>query len=202
MFEKRSISGVVGKCEFLELKKYVVVNKFTEESYVQFITDCEKVLNTTQDFLPIVIDSFGGFVYSLLGMVDFLSSCNTKVITICESKCMSCGAVLFSCGSERYIGENCTVMVHDVASFCFGKNTEIQNDAKETARLNKKIYNILDQNTAQPKGYWAGLVKNNKFADLYMTSAVAQKHGLATHIGVPYIETTVVAKTRLVVPGK
>jgi len=199
MYEKRNIPcGVFGKCEFLDLKKYVVVNKFTEESYDQFRSDCEKVLNTGQDFLPILIDSYGGYVYSLLGMVDFLQHCGVKVITIAESKCMSCGAILFACGEERYMGENCTVMVHDVSSFQWGKDVELQNSAKETSRLNKKIYSLLDKNTGQGAGYWRALVKDNKYADLYLTTQTARKHNLATCMGVPHLETTVMVDTKLV----
>ncbi|MHA2279355.1 MAG: ATP-dependent Clp protease proteolytic subunit [Promethearchaeota archaeon] len=200
MYEKRVIPcGVFGKCEFLDLKKYVVVNKFTEESYLQFCTDCEKALNTGQDFLPVVIDSYGGYVYSLLGMVDFLSTCGAKVITICESKCMSCGAILFACGEDRYMAENCTVMVHDVASFLWGKEVELTNDAKEVTRLNRRIYSLLDQNTGQPSGYWRNLVKENKYADLYMTSRKARQHNLATQISSPHLETTVMVDTKLVI---
>lgn len=200
MFEKRVIPcGVFGKCEFLDLKKYVVVNKFTEESYLKFCEDCEKVLNTGQDFLPIVIDSYGGFVYTLLGMVDFLDTCGVKVVTVCESKCMSCGAILFACGEERYMAPNCTVMVHQVSSVLWGKDVELQNDAKETSRLNKKIYNLLDRNTEQKPGYWKDLTKNNKYADLYMTAQTARKHNLATAMGVPHLETTVLVDTKMVV---
>ena len=200
MFEKRVIPcGVFGKCEFLDLKKYVVVNKFTEESYLQFCGDCEKVLNTGQDFLPVVIDSYGGLVYSLLGMIDFLETCGVKVITICESKCMSCGAILFACGQERYMAPNCTVMVHDVSSFQWGKEVDLVNDTKETTRLNRKIYSFLDKNTEQDAGYWRSLYKDNKYADLYMTAQTARKHNLATAMGVPHLETTVMVDTKLVV---
>lgn len=180
----------------------MVVNKFTEESYLAFCGDCEKVLNTGQDFLPIVIDSYGGYVYSLLGMVDFLNACGVKVVTICESKCMSCGAILFSCGEDRYMAPNCTVMVHEVSSFLWGKDVELQNDAKETSRLNKKIYTLLDTNTEQALGYWKDLTKTNKYADLYMTAQTARKHNLATTMNVPHLETTVLVDTKLVMKGK
>ncbi len=200
MFEKRVIPcGVFGKCEFLDLKKYVIVNKFTEESYLQFCGDCEKVLNTGQDFLPVVIDSYGGQAYSVLGMVDFLDTCGVEVITICESKCMSGGAILFACGKDRYMSPNCTVMVHEVAGFSWGKDVELQSSAKENSRLNKKIYGLLDRNTEQKPGYWKELTKNNKYADLYMTAQTARKHNLATAMGMPHLETTVVVDTKLVV---
>lgn len=199
MYEKRYIPpNTFGKCEFLDQKKFVLVNKFNEEGYSQFCQDAEKVLNTGQDFLPIVIDSYGGTVYSLLGMVDFLQSSPVKVITICESKCMSCGAILFSCGQERYMSPTCTVMVHEVSSVLWGKEVELQNDAKEVSRLNRKIYALLDKNTGHKPGYWKNLTKQNDHTDLYMVAAVAKKHNLATAIGCPTLETRVSVATTLV----
>jgi len=202
MFERQIIPQIIP--QMLDTSegsvvRYVTVNKFTEESYHKFGRDCESVLNTGQDFLPVVIDSYGGFVYSLLGMADFLKSCPVKVVTICESKCMSCGAILFSCGSDRYMAPNCTVMVHEVSSYLWGKDVELKNDVKETSRLNKKIYDMLDKNTNQKPGYWKALTKNNKYADLYMSARSAKKHNLSTVIGVPYIETTVSVHSKLVV---
>ena len=200
MYESRTITcNIFGKCEFLDLKRFVVVNKFTEESYKEFCQDCEKVLATGQSFLPVLIDSYGGYVYSLLGMVDFLSALSVKVITICESKCMSCGAILFSCGQERYMAPTCTVMVHDVSSLQWGKEVDLVNNTKETSRLNRKIYSLLDKNTNQKSGYWRNLYKENKYADMYMTPQLAKRHNLATVIGTPHLETVVSVETELVV---
>lgn len=199
MHERRTIpSGIFAKCEFLEAKRYVVVNAFNEASYQQFRKDCESILNTGQDFLPIVVDSYGGFVYSLLGMVDFLAGCGVRVVTVCESKCLSCGAVLFSCGERRWMAESCTVMVHDIASSLWGKEVELTNYAKEVARLNRKIYSLLDKNTGQPPGHWRDLVKDNRYADLYMTAHKARRHNLATDIGSPHLATTVMVDVQLV----
>jgi ATP-dependent protease ClpP protease subunit len=204
MFEKRIIPSV-----FLQyatdddsktpgVLRYVRVNEFTEESYKKFVEDCEKVINTDQGFLPIVVDSYGGYVYSLFGMADFLDSCGVRVITIAEGKSMSCGGVLFSCGAERYVGINSTLMIHDISSHLWGKDVELQNDAKECSRLNRKMYSILDRNTGKKSGYWKSLAKQNKYADLYLTANTAKKHNLATEIGIPHLVTTVSVKTELV----
>lgn len=199
MYERRSVDGgVFSKLEFLEFQRYVLVNKFSEESYKTFVRDCEKVINSGQGFLPIVIDSYGGFVYSLLGMIDFLSHLDIEVYTVCESKAMSCGAILFSCGVKRYMGQSATIMVHDVSGYLWGKDVDLQNDTKEISRLNRKIYRVLDSNTGQKSGYWKGLIIDNKFADLYLTSKTATSHNLATGIGLPHIETSVQVTSELV----
>lgn len=203
MLEIRQIpQGLFGKDGgLLHSPKFVLINKFTDESYKEFLLGCDRVLNTGQDFLPIVIDSYGGYVYSLLAMIDFLMSLDVRIITVCEGKAMSCGAVLFACGEERYAGENSTLMVHDVSNTLWGKDVELQNDAKETSRLNRKIYSLLDKNTKQKKGYWRSLIRENKYADFYMTAKAAKKHDLVTEIGIPHIETRLIIETQLLPPS-
>jgi len=199
MYERKIIPHEeFGKIELKDVCRYVLVNKFTEDSFKQFVENCSKILNLGQDFHPIVIDSFGGIGYSLFSMIDFLESLDVQIITICEGKAMSCGSLLLSCGEQRYVGPNAITMVHDVSGFNWGKNIELQNSAKEINRLNRLAYSILDKNTNQKSGYWKSLVKENKYADLYLTPQKALKHNLATQMGVPYIKTTVTVDCELV----
>ncbi len=102
------IKPVIGLKEWKlpETPSYVVMNAFGAYNLKTFIKECEDVLRTGQDFLPIVIDSYGGQVYTLFGMADFLENCGVKVITITQGKAMSAGALLFSYGEDRY-RQNC-----------------------------------------------------------------------------------------------
>ena len=99
MYEKRVPPTFLKEFAFPEQDLFVVVNKFESYTLKDFMKACQKVLETGQEFLPIIVDSYGGEVYTLLGMIDFLHDCDTKVITICEAKAMSAGALLFSRGS-------------------------------------------------------------------------------------------------------
>ena len=105
---------------------------FCEESAVKFRKDLEAAedaaIRNEQPIIPISIDSYGGAVYSLLGMIDAIEHCSLPVATIVESKAMSCGAFLFACGApgHRYVGPNATVMIHTVSSGDFGKIDELK----------------------------------------------------------------------------
>lgn len=191
MIEKRIPCNKLKTIEFPEEPLYVTVNAFESYTLKDFTIACEKVLHTGQEFLPVVIDSYGGEVYTLLGMVDFLSSVDVPIITVSQGKSMSAGALLFSCGKERYVAPTATIMIHEVSSAFWGKNVEIQNEAKEVERLNKLLFSLLDKNTSKKKGFWLDLVQNNRHADLFLSANEAKKHGLATHVGIPYIETKV-----------
>lgn len=80
-------------------------------------------------------------------MIDFLKHVDVDVITISSAKSMSAGAILFTCGKERYMSEVSTVMVHQLSAGFWGKNVDIQNEAKECERLNKLLFDIMDKNT-------------------------------------------------------
>ena len=105
----------------LELHKNPViirVNKFNEESAKDFATKIAMAHNTGQQVIPVVIDSYGGQVYSLMSMISAIKNSDLPVATIIEGKAMSCGAILFSFGEEgmRYMDPYATVMIHDVSS--------------------------------------------------------------------------------------
>lgn len=197
MREKRLPCQHLKNIEFPEEPLYVTVNKFESYTLKTFMEECDKVLRHGQEFLPIVIDSYGGEVYTLLGMADFVRSLDVKVITVCQAKAMSCGAMLFSCGTERYIAPTSTVMIHEISGGFWGKHVDIQNDAKEVERLNKLLFEMLDKNTGQKKGFWWSFVQKNHHTDLFLTAAQAKKHNLATAVGIPYIETSVQVKRTL-----
>lgn len=190
------------KIELPAIKPYVVVNAFEAYTLSKFMEDCSNALKTGQQFLPVVIDSYGGSVHTLLAMVDFLESVEVPVITVSQGKSMSAGAVLFSCGEERYISKTSTIMIHEVSSACWGKNVEFQNSAKETERLNDLIFSMMDKNTGKPERYWKNLIHENGHADLFLTASDAIKHGLATCIGIPYIETSIEVKKKIRIKGE
>ena len=173
--------------EAVKLPKFVLINKIDEEATKKFREDFNAALNTGQEIIPIVIDSYGGQVYSLLGMVDIIKSCKIPVATIISGKAMSCGAVLLACGEKghRYVSVNSTVMIHDVSSFSEGKSEEIKSDAAETERLQKMFYKILDKECERKDGYFDKLVFNKGRSNLYLDADQCVKHGIADQIKIP-----------------
>tara|TARA_R110000851_G_scaffold25240_16_gene72958 strand:- start:129 stop:743 length:615 start_codon:yes stop_codon:yes gene_type:complete len=178
------------------------VNKFTEESANEFAQKMAKAHNTGQSVIPIVIDSYGGQVYSLMSMISAINASEIPVATIVEGKAMSCGVILFSCGTEglRFITPEATLMIHDVSSGAFGKNEEIQASARETKRLNNKIYEILADNCKKPRDYFTKEVRRRGQADWFVTPNKAKKMGLADVIGMPKLLVNIKVDIDLAVP--
>jgi ATP-dependent Clp protease protease subunit len=163
------------------------VNKFDEESAKEFTDAMSRAQNTGQTVIPIVIDSYGGQVYSLMSMIAAIKASRVPVATIIEGKAMSCGAILFSFGAEgkRYMDPDATLMIHDVSSGAWGKVEEIKADAKEVERLNKKVYEMMARNCGKPSDYFLKLVHEKGHADWYLDANDAKGHNLANELRIP-----------------
>ena len=184
------------KIKEVELRKQPViirVNKFDEESAKKFSQEIAQAHNTGQKVIPVVIDSYGGQVYSLMSMISAIKHSEIPVATIVEGKAMSCGAVLFSFGEEgmRFMDPNATVMIHDVSSMDFGKVEELKAGAKEADRLNTIIYTMMARNCGKKDDYFMKIVDKKKHADWFLDSEEAKKHGMANHLRVPKIHIKV-----------
>ena len=178
-----------------DLPIVIRVNKFDEASAKTFSVLMRKAQNTGQPVVPIIIDSYGGQVYSLMSMISDVQHSKIPVATIVQGKAMSCGAILFSFGApgKRYMDQNATVMIHDVSSMDRGKVEEIKASAEETERLNKKIYHMMAENCGQHEDYFLEIVHEKGHADWFLDAKECKKHKLANHLRVPdlKIEATV-----------
>lgn len=170
------------------MPRIVTVHKFTEEGATKFIRDLNEARNTKQPVIPVYIDSYGGEVYSLLAMVDAMNQVtDIPIATIATGKSMSCGAVLFSQGTEgyRFMGPMATLMIHDVSSSSFGKSEEIKSDAHEVERLNDLIYKLMANKTGKEDRYFWKIVQDRGRSDWFLTAEEAKFHNLANHIRIP-----------------
>jgi len=163
------------------------VNKFDEDSAKEFMDAMSRAQNTGQTVIPVVIDSYGGQVYSLMSMISSIRASKIPVATIIEGKAMSCGAILFSFGAEgmRYMDPDATLMIHDVSSFAMGKVEELKADAREADRLNKKVYEMMARNCGKPSDYFLKLVHEKGHADWYLDAQEAKGHNLVNELRLP-----------------
>ena len=90
-----------------DLPVIIRVRKFDEVAAKEFSTLMMKAQNSGQPIVPVIIDSYGGQVYSLMSMISDIRHSKIPVATIVQGKAMSCGAILFSFGAEghRYMAQ-------------------------------------------------------------------------------------------------
>lgn len=195
MKHKVEISPLIKTVELRKTPVIIRVNKFDEESAKNFALDMAQAHNTGQKIIPVVIDSYGGQVYSLMSMIAAIRDAELPVATIVEGKAMSCGAVLFSFGEEglRFMDKEATVMIHDVSSMDWGKVEELKAGAAEADRLNQKIYTMMARNCGKKDDYFLKLVDKKKHADWFLDADECKKHGMANQLRLPtmYVNVSV-----------
>tara|TARA_B100000700_G_scaffold324782_1_gene431827 strand:- start:30 stop:632 length:603 start_codon:yes stop_codon:yes gene_type:complete len=187
------ISHLIKEVELRKNPVIIRVNKFDEKSAKDFQDQMALAHNTGQKVIPVVIDSYGGQVYSLMSMVAAIKHSEKPVATIVEGKAMSCGAVLFTFGEEglRFMDPNATLMIHDVSSMEFGKVEELKSSAAEADRLNEKIYTMMARNCGKKDDYFLKIVDKKKHADWFIDSEEAKKHNLANQLRLPKLEINI-----------
>ena len=188
-----SVSPLIKELELKKSPVIIRVNKFNEESAKKFSEQIALAHNTGQKIIPVVIDSYGGQVYSLMSMISAIKHSEVPIATIVEGKAMSCGAVLFSFGEEglRFMDPNATIMIHDVSSMDMGKVEELKAGAAEADRLNTKIYSMMARNCGKKDNYFMKIVDTKKHADWFLDADEAKQHGMANQLRVPSLTVTV-----------
>ena len=189
-------SDVPGMIEEVKLRKDPViirVNKFDDEAAEKFHAEMAYAHNTGQKVIPVVIDSYGGEVYSLLSMVSAIKHSELPVATIVEGKAFSCGAVLFTFGDDglRFMDPHATIMIHDVAGGSLGKVEDLKAGSAEADRLNKKIYTMMARNCGKKDDHFLKITHKKGHANWFLEPEEAKKHNLVNQIRVPALKMTV-----------
>lgn len=187
--------------ELLLLPRVLRVKAIDEDSVKAFSKELSLSHQSGQPIIPIVIDSYGGDVYALLSMIDTLKSAKIPIATIVEGKAMSCGAILFTFGSEgyRFIGPNATLMFHDISGTDVPseKIEEMKASAKEFDRLNRKLWKMVAKNIGRPLKEVNDIIQGKGRADWYLTPTDALRYNIANKVGIPTLHTQVVVEMSL-----
>ena len=186
-------SPLLKEKEFIDgLPVVIRVRKFDEAAAKEFSEQVSKAQNTGQPIDPVIIDSYGGQVYSLMSMISDIKHSKIPVATMIQGKAMSCGAILFSFGTEgqRYMDSDATLMIHDVSSSGWGKIEEIKADVKEAERLNKKIFRMIAKNCGQEEDYFLNIIHDKGHADWYLDYEEAKRLKIANHDHIPTMKIT------------
>ena len=190
---KADVSNLIKEVELRSDPVVITVNKFDEESANEFSNLVSAAQNTGQKVIPVVIDSYGGEAYSLLSMIGTVKSSTVPIATIVKGKAMSCGALFASFGEEglRFMDKDAVLMIHDVSTMAFGKVEELKADARESDRLNKKLYTMMARNCGKPDNYFLDLIHDKGHADWFLEAEEAKEHNIIQQIRIPLLKETV-----------
>lgn len=173
--------------------KVIRVIDFDEEGLEDFEKDMDEAHWTGQPVIPIVVDSFGGSIYAVLGMVASIERARLPVATILTTKAMSAGAVLFCFGTEgyRFMHPHASLMIHDALTVQSGKVEEIRADTRHLDQMNSDLYKRVSRQLGQPADYIRDLIRKNHHVDWFLTAKEAKKHNIANHLRIPDFEVEI-----------
>ena len=147
---------------------YAVITRF--DNFIQHNKDKD---------INLVISSYGGDVYAMLGTIDYFKTLPVKVNTHCLGACMSAAAVILACGTgKRTMTANSTVMVHEGSAFEAGKTSDVLKGADHLKKLLENINRILGEVTNKSQEFWEGVSKQ----DTYLTAQECLDYGIIDEI--------------------
>ena len=129
--------------------------------------------------INLMINSPGGDIYEMFGIIDYIESLDVKVNTICRGRAFSAAAIILTCGTgTRMMSRRSTVMFHQSSSFLGGKMSDITAYLDNVKSLEKIIYNMLAEKTKKDAEWWKNKMRN----DLFLTSEELKDIGVIDQI--------------------
>lgn len=117
--------------------------------------------------INLMINSPGGDVHEMFGIIDYIESLDIKVNTICRGRAYSAAAIILLCGTgTRMISKRSTVMFHQTSSFLGGKMSDITAYLDNVKNLEVAVYELLAEKTKKDAGWW----KDKMRTDLYLSA--------------------------------
>tara|TARA_Y100001937_G_scaffold105147_1_gene145766 strand:+ start:645 stop:1199 length:555 start_codon:yes stop_codon:yes gene_type:complete len=166
------------------------VNSQTNTTYMNYEFDIDSLYSTIVkcDYLQrtnpnatinLNIASYGGDVYAMLGLVDYIRGLDVKVNTHCVGTCMSAASVLLASGTgERTMSKHGTVMVHEGSAFEAGKTTDVMKGVDHLKTLQKEINQLMGEITNKDANFWELTQRN----DTYLNAEKCIEYGIVDKI--------------------
>lgn len=124
----------------------IAINKIMDINYDDDLKE-QDYKDWVREPIMLFINSNGGNVYDSFALADIIKTSKTPVYTVAIGWCMSGGLLIFMAGKKRFVGENATLMFHDVAGWVNDKTEGMKQELEESKRLSKMYCNIITYNS-------------------------------------------------------
>ena len=153
---------------------------FDMDNLYTIVTKTDSLLrHNPEKEVNMIISSYGGDVYSMLGIIDYIRDCKVKVNTYCYGAAMSAAAIILACGTgKRMISKNATVMIHEGSVFEEGKISDVLKSSDHLKELHKTINKLLGDVSNKDEEYWT----ENTKTDFYLNAEQCLEFGLVDEI--------------------
>ena len=131
-----------------------------------------------EPMIRVHIMSEGGDVYAGLNMMNVLERSRVKVVTIAQGACCSAATFVLLGGSERRIGKNAYVLIHQISTEMWGSFNDLKHELKSTDKLMKMLKDMYLSKTKIPEAKFKSLMKK----DIYLPPDKCLKYGIVSEI--------------------
>ena len=125
--------------------------------------------------INLVLNSPGGEIHEMMGVIDYLNSIKPQVNIIVRGRAFSAAAVILaSATGKRMASENATIMFHQPRSMMEGKLTDVTATLEYVQKIEQTVYNLLASKSNKTVEWW----KDNMRSDLYLSAKEAKEIGV------------------------
>lgn len=179
------------------------LTQFTEESLRAFNYAVGDSIASGQPLFPIYIETLGGNVDIMNGMLSCMDSAREKGIifsTIVSGFAASAGAMIFCYGDEgyRFMGSQARLMLHHSNIIGGGKITEISPHYSKLLADEFSLLEKISINLKKPKKWLEKLFDKEKNSDIYYSAQECVTNGIASAIKIPTFVLSVEEKYSIV----
>lgn len=150
--------GLGRKMAIAPIKPQVLVTSFDDKSVVDYIRQLEEIVEQfgPDQTILLHISSFGGSVYGLGMLYEFIQTIQNPIATYTTSKAMSAGAILLSAGGTkgmRFASPSASIMIHEVQGGVWPDDIKnLENNIESLKQDNEKWMTILAKSMGLKNG--------------------------------------------------
>ncbi len=103
--------------------------------------------------ISLYINSPGGDMVALFGILDTMNFIGAPVSTICIGQAASAAAIVLAAGEKgrRFVLPNARVLLHQPHGGAQGQSTDIEIQVREMVQLRERMVDVLADATGQPR---------------------------------------------------
>lgn len=125
------------------------------------------------------IQSDGGDVFAGMSAMNTMKESRVHITTIAEGACCSAGTFLLLGGTDRRMGRNAYVLIHQISTGFFGKFQELRDEMKTCKKLMKMLKRVYKSETSIPKDVLKELMERDVYLDADECIKYGIVHGIA-----------------------
>lgn len=168
------------------VKPEVLISTFDDKAVVEYIRKIEEIQDNFGPGQPILLNiaSFGGSIYGLGMLYEYLQTVPNQIATYTSSKAMSAGAILLAAGGTkgmRFASPHSSIMIHEIQGGPWPDDIKnLESSIESLKKDNEKWMTILAKSMGLKNGKdIRELIKAQSVGhDLMLTSRQAKELGI------------------------